>query len=46
MQKKETELLKKALRQCNGNISEAAKLIDMSVPFIYKKLKEFNSNTL
>ncbi|MCX7746090.1 MAG: sigma 54-interacting transcriptional regulator [Clostridia bacterium] len=41
MQQKELELLKKALLQCNGNIEQTAKLINMSVPFVYKKLREF-----
>ncbi len=38
----EYELLSNALTQCRGNVEQAAKLIDMSIPFVYKKLKELN----
>ena len=40
MLQKEQELLIRALSVCNENIEETAKLIGMSVPFVYKKVKE------
>lgn len=40
MRLKEQELLIKALSFCNGNIEQTAELIRMSVPFVYKKIKE------
>ncbi len=40
MRQKEQEFLSNALSQCNGNIEKTARLINMSVPFIYKKIKE------
>jgi DNA-binding NtrC family response regulator len=42
MKDKEIEFIKKALAKCNGNIEQTAKLMDMSVPFIYKKIREYN----
>ncbi|TYQ16658.1 UNVERIFIED_CONTAM: two-component system response regulator AtoC [Acetivibrio alkalicellulosi] len=42
IQKKEKEFLEKALLKCNGNVELTAKLINMSVPFVYKKIKELN----
>jgi DNA-binding NtrC family response regulator len=37
---KEQELFIKALSMCNGNVEQTAFLIKMSVPFVYKKVKE------
>ncbi|HPD01188.1 MAG TPA: sigma-54 dependent transcriptional regulator [Acetivibrio sp.] len=37
---KEQELFVKALSMCNGNVEQTASLIKMSVPFVYKKIKE------
>lgn len=37
---KEQELFIKALSMCNGNVEQTASLIKMSVPFVYKKIKE------
>jgi len=37
----EYELISTALTECRGNVEQAAKLIDMSIPFVYKKIKEF-----
>lgn len=36
------ELISNSLAQCNGNVEQTARLIDMSVPFVYKKIKELN----
>lgn len=39
---KEYELIFNALVKCNWNIEQTAKLIDMSVPFVYKKIKDLH----
>lgn len=39
MNQKEREFLKKAICECSGNIKETAKLIKMSAPFLYKRIK-------
>lgn len=46
MRQKEQELFQKALRECKGNIGQTAKLIDMSVPFVYKRIKELGIQKL
>lgn len=38
----EYELILNALNECKGNVEQAARLIDMSIPFVYKKIKELN----
>lgn len=42
MSQKEHELIEKALLKCGGNVEQAAALIKMSVPFVYKKIKELD----
>ena len=39
---REYELISNALSKCSWNVEQAAKLIDMSVPFVYKKIKELH----
>ncbi len=39
---KEYELIFNALKRCNWNVEQTAKLIDMSIPFVYKKIKELH----
>lgn len=46
MRQKEQEFLQNALRKCDGNIGQTAKLIDMSVPFVYKRIKELGIQNL
>ncbi|NLD49521.1 MAG: hypothetical protein GX660_20405, partial [Clostridiaceae bacterium] len=40
------EFLQNALSKCDGNIGQTAKLIDMSVPFVYKRIKELGIQNL
>lgn len=42
IKEKEIELLKNALIKCGGNIEKTAQLINMSIPFVYKKIREYN----
>jgi DNA-binding NtrC family response regulator len=41
IREKEREFLKNALVKCGGNIEKTARLIHMSVPFVYKKIREY-----
>ncbi len=38
----EKELIVKALQQCNGNVIDASKLIDMGKSTLYRKIKKYN----
>ena len=42
MKSMEYDLLSDALAECRGNVEQVAKLIGMSIPFVYKKIKELN----
>lgn len=46
MRQKEQEFFQKALSECKGNIGQTAKLIDMSIPFVYKRIKELGIQKL
>ena len=38
---KERDFLENALKKCKGDVQRTAELINMSIPFVYKKIREY-----